>query len=184
MLNKNMSRLEIEEKLKDKGDFIQIDYLTRLLKQNPPLQIKRFVYNKLAEIYYRKNMFADSGRMFENLAESSITFSDKIKYYTKASESYIELGNFENSDSVMKKAFSNANFQEKKDIYYSIKNFYFKTAEKYEKKNKINSATIIYEKLINMELTLKEKREIKEKLMNFYSRLGRFRDYGLLKGLE
>jgi tetratricopeptide (TPR) repeat protein len=168
MLNKNMSRLEIEEKLKDKGDFIQIDYLTRLLKQNPPLQIKRFVYNKLAEIYYRKNMFADSGRMFENLAESSITFSD----------------NFENSDSVMKKAFSNANFQEKKDIYYSIKNFYFKTAEKYEKKNKINSATIIYEKLINMELTLKEKREIKEKLMNFYSRLGRFRDYGLLKGLE
>ena len=37
MLDKNMSKSEIEKELKGKGDFVQIDYLTRFLEKKPPL---------------------------------------------------------------------------------------------------------------------------------------------------
>ena len=37
MLNKGMSKSEIERELKGKGDFIQIDYLNRFIAQKPPL---------------------------------------------------------------------------------------------------------------------------------------------------
>ena len=47
---RNMSKSEIEKEIEGKGDFVQIDYLTKLLKEKLPIDIKKFICLRLAEI--------------------------------------------------------------------------------------------------------------------------------------
>ena len=63
MLNKDMTKVEIEQVLQGKGDFVQIDWLSGLLKQKPPLDKKKFVYEKLADIYEKKGMLTSAAKM-------------------------------------------------------------------------------------------------------------------------
>jgi tetratricopeptide (TPR) repeat protein len=184
MLNNTMSRQEIEEILRGKGDYIQIDLLTKFLEEKPPVKIKKFVYSRLAEIYNNKKMFGDSAKMFENLAVISISFSEKTKYFVKAVEYYIKDGFFEKADYAMNKAIAEANEFERGNIYYSVKEFYKKQAERYEDADKRNQATKIYEKLLGMKITEYEKKQIKKKLLNLYEKLGKFKEHGILKGEE
>ena len=39
-----MSKSEIEAELKSKGDFVQIDYLTRYVSEKPAFDMKKFAY--------------------------------------------------------------------------------------------------------------------------------------------
>src|SRR4030042_3024879 len=140
MLNKNMSRSEIERELNGKGDFIQIDYLTRFIDQKPPLYEKKFAIMKLIEIYDNKKMFNDSARMYENLAINSVTYSEKVGYFVKEAESYIKAGYFDKADSAMRKAMEISTIVKKTDIYNQIKDFYKRQAEVYESEAKRNNA--------------------------------------------
>ncbi len=176
-----MTKEEIEKALNGKGDFVQIDYLTKFLETKPPLLLKRYTYLKLANIYESKKMFNDSGKMFENLGVISIAFSEKIKYFVKAAQSYIEDGFFENADNAVKKAMGEANEYERGEIYYSIKEFYKKKAQVYESQLKRNHAANIYEKLLQMKITEFEKKEFKKRLLDLYERLGKFKEYSLLE---
>lgn len=181
MLKRSMSKQEIEEELEGKGDFVQIDYLTTFLEEKLTFDIKKFIYFKLAEIYERKGMLKDAAKMFDNIALISIAFSEKIKHYIKEAELYIKAGTFEEADEAMKKAISQANTIEKQDIYFVIKNVYKKQAEIYEKEMKRNHAAIIYEKLLEMSITELEKQEIKKKLLELYEKLGKLKEYFILK---
>lgn len=49
-----ISKSEIEEELQRKGDFVQIDYLTRFLESRISRDVKRFIYLKLAELYEKE----------------------------------------------------------------------------------------------------------------------------------
>ena len=51
MLEKGMHKQDIDLVLEGKGDFIKIDYLNRYLKKMPPLEMRKYAYLKLAEIY-------------------------------------------------------------------------------------------------------------------------------------
>ena len=45
MLKRDMSKVEIEDFLKGKGEFVQIDHLSRLINgKEVPLDKKKFVY--------------------------------------------------------------------------------------------------------------------------------------------
>lgn len=181
MLDKKMSKTDVENFLKDKGDFVQINYLTRFLKEQIGLDMKKFVYFKLARIYEKNGMFQDSAKMYENFAINSISFSEKIKYHIKESEIYIKAGLFEKADEAMRKAMSEANSTQRNEIYTAVKNFYKSQAEVYERNLKRNRATKIYEKLLEMRISDLEKKEIKEKLLELYKKLGRFEKFDLLK---
>ena len=181
MLNNEMTRDEIENALNGKGDYVQIDYLTKFLETKPPLLLKRFTYLKLANIYENKKMFNDAGKMFENLGVISIAFSEKVKHFVKATQLYIEDGFFENADYAEKKAMGEANEYERGEIYYSIKEFYKKKAQTYEHQLKRNHAAKIYEKLLQMRISEFEKREFKKRLLDLYERLGKFKEYSLLE---
>ena len=183
MIHNEISKSEIEAYLQSRGDFIQMDYLTGLLRKELPYDVKKFVHLKLVEIYDRRGMFKDSARVFDSLGLISIAFSEKVKYYVKETESFIKAGNFEDADRAMKKAMSEANSIERDEIYYSIKDFYKKIAEVYEKQLKRNRATKVYEKLINMRMTDLEKKKIKEKLIYLYEKLGKFKEAKMLEGL-
>jgi len=175
MLKKGMSKQEISKYLEGKGDFVKIDHLKRFLRQTPPIEIKKFVLLKLAEIYGNKSMFIDSAITFETLSSVSVTFSDKIKCHVKEAEMYIKAGIFESVDYAMKKAFSHANASQKYEIYLNIKNSYKKQAESYEKEKKRNHAARIYENLLEMKISDSEKEEIREKLLKLYRELGKSR---------
>jgi hypothetical protein len=77
MLNKNMTKAEIERELKNQGDYVQIDNITRFLKQNPPLDIKKFLYANLIEIYNRRKMFGEAAETCGRLAELMLNDEEK-----------------------------------------------------------------------------------------------------------
>ena len=179
-----MSKLEIEKELEGKGDFVQIDHLTRFLEQDPPYDIKKFVYLKLAGLYEKRDMFNDAAKMYEKIGSLSIPFSEKVKHHVKETELYIKAGFFDKADYALKKALSYANPHsgEIAEINFAVKDFYKRQAEVYEKERRRAHAVRVYEKLISMKLSETEKEEIKKKLLELYEKLGKIKEYNLLKG--
>jgi len=179
-----MTKSEIEKELADKGDFVKIEYLTRFLKESLGLEIKKFVFLKLAEIYEKTGMLTEAAKNYENAETTAIPFSEKIKYLMKAAELYVKAGYFDRTDEAMNKAIVQANSMERDDIYYTIKEFYKKQAQAYENTQKRAHAVKIYEKLLNIKINERERKEIKEKLIDLYMKLGKTKEYHFLKGRE
>jgi len=184
MVYTGITKSEIESIIQKKGDFMQIEYLSDLSRKALPVHVKKFIYLKLANIYHRKSMFKEEARIFDLLALNSVAFSERVKYYVKETEVFIRTCRFNEADTTMKKALREANSIEKEEIYYSIKDFYKKVADDYVKQLKRNSATKVYEKLLNMRLTDFEKEKIKERLIELYEKLGRFNEARRLEGLN
>ncbi len=51
MLKAGMQKHEIDQELEGRGSFIQIDYLNQFLKEPLTMDMKKFVYLKLAGLY-------------------------------------------------------------------------------------------------------------------------------------
>ena len=180
MLNKGMSRSEIEKELKGKGDFIQIDYLNRFLAQKPPLYEKKFAFMKLIEMYSAKKMFNDVARVYESLVMIALSPQEKVDYLVKEAKARIQAGNFNQADIAMRRAMGEVTIVKKADIYEDIKKFYMKQAEDYEKEAKRNHAIKVYEKILKMNIPESEKEEIKKRLLVLYEQLGKFRQSSVL----
>jgi tetratricopeptide (TPR) repeat protein len=180
MLNKGMSKSEIERELKGKGDFIQIDYLNRFIAQKPSMHEKKFAFMKLIEIYEAKKMFNDVAKMYSNLALIALSQQEKIDLMIKETKAHIQSGRFDASDAVMRRAMDELTIIKKSDIYEDIKKFYKKQAEDYEKESKRNHAVKVYEKMLSMKITDSERNEIKAKLLSLYDQLGKFRESSIL----
>lgn len=168
-----MSKSDIEKFLISKGNFIKVDYLTRFLKEDIPIDMKKFVYSKLAETYQVMKLFGDAAEIFKSLSILSMTFTEKRKNYIKGCKLYIRAGNFNKAEEFLQKAMSQSNSIEKKEIYEEIKNFYKKVAEIYERNLKRNSASRVYEKILEMRISDFERKEIREKLIKLYEKLGK-----------
>jgi tetratricopeptide (TPR) repeat protein len=174
MLDKDMSKSEIERVLKDKGDFIQIDYLTKFIEKKPPVHIKKFALMKLIDIYENKKMYGDAARAYEQLAINALSFYERTDFFVKEAEYYIKAGYFDKADSAMRRAMELSTVVKKAEIYTQIKEFYKKQAEIYEKESKRTNAVKVYEKLLIMRISEKEREEIKHKLLILYESLGKF----------
>ena len=181
MLYRGMTKSQIEEILSNKGDFVKIDLLTKFLREEMSLDTKKFVYIRLAEIYEKLKMFNNSAKMFENAAIVSVAFTEKINFHLKEAESYIKTNHFEKVDSAIKKAMEHANASQKAEIIFHIKRFYLREAQAYETEVKRNQASKIYEKLLTMRLSHQEEKEVKEKLINLYQKLGKFKEVEFMK---
>ena len=92
----------MEEVLEGKGDFVKIDYLVKYLKEMPPIEMRKFAYLKLAEIYLHKEMFIDAARMYRNISINALTFREKRENYLKEAKAYILAGKFEQSDKALR----------------------------------------------------------------------------------
>lgn len=176
-----MTKTEIEQFLKGKGDFVQIDHLGRFLKEHLSIDTKKFVFLKLADLYEKARMLNEAAKMCDNAAELSIAFVEKIKHYMKETELYAKLGAFDRVEQAMKKAMSQANSREKEDIYFSVKQFYKEQAKVCEKMLKRNQAVRFYEKILEMRISGQERKEIKEKLLELYKKLGKLHEYSAME---
>lgn len=179
-LKKEMSTTEIEEFLKNKNDFVKIDYLTRFLQEKLMSVTRKFVFLKLGEIYERSSMFTDSGRAFETAGELA-SEPEKRRLLVKAAQIFARAGDFTRAEGLIRSAVSKASDFDKREIYRGIKEFYLYSAETYEKSRKLGDAIKIYERLLMMEISDSEKKQIKNKLMELYQRLGKIKEYMMLK---
>jgi len=182
MLRKDMHKLDIEVFLKGKGDFVQIDHLTRYLKLMPPIEMRKFAYLKLAEIYSTKEMYSSAAESFKSAAVNSVIFREKQENFLKEAKALIMAGKFDESDKALKKSLDEANSKEKESLYNELVSFYKKEIEKLEKKNKLGTLINLYEKFLRLKVRDSDKEEVKEKLLKIYEKLGRVKDYKILKG--
>ncbi len=177
-----MTKAEIEIELQKKGDYVKIDYLTRLLEEKQlPIDRKKFVWLKLAEIYEQKGMLIEAGKMYNNIAVNSIILNDKTQNHIKEAEMYVKGGAFEYVDEAVRKALAEAHGSERVDIQNKVRDFYKKQAEFYEKQKKRSNAMKVYEKLLQTNISNDEKQEINVKLMSLYEQLGKVKEYFNLK---
>ena len=181
MIKVGMQKHEIDQELEGKGDFVQIDNLNQFLKEPLTMDMKKFVYLKLAGIYEKVGMLTEAAKIYDNAGMITIAFSEKIKHFVKEAELYIKTDSFDRVDEAMRKAMNQANTIEKQDIYFAIKDFYKRQAEVYEKELKRNHAVRIYEKLLEMKISDMERKEIKERLLGLYEKLGKRREYVALE---
>lgn len=176
-LKKEMSTLEIEEFLKNRNDFVKIDYLTRFLQEKLPADVRRFVFMKLGEVYERASMFKDSARAYEKAIEL-FPEKDRKNVSIKAAQAMIRAGDFNRADELIRNVMSKASDFERKDVVNGLKTFYLYTAEMHEKTRKLGEAMRIYERVLSsMNITDEEKRKIKSRLMDLYQKLGKIREY-------
>lgn len=185
VLKAGMTKSEIEQFLKGKGDFVQIDHLGRFLKEQIAMETKKFVFLKLADLYEKARMMNEAAKMYSNAADISIPFVEKIKNYMKETELYVKVGAFDKADQAMKKALSQTNSREREDIYVSVKMFYKEQAKVCEVELRRNQAARFYEKILEMKISEQERIETREKLLELYKRLGKLHEYQVLeKGIQ
>lgn len=178
MLRKEMSKGEIERELQGKGDYVLIDNITRFLKENLPMDIKRFLYTKLIGIYEKRNMFSEAAELYSRLSEISLTSSEKSNCYIKETEDYIKAGFSDRADLAMRKATGGEMKEiDRRKVMNSIISFYKTQAGLYEKERRRNHAVKIYEKLLSMNISEAEKNEINRKLIPLYRELGMIEQY-------
>ncbi|MEK6906871.1 MAG: hypothetical protein AABW81_04595 [Nanoarchaeota archaeon] len=176
-----ITKSEIEDELKKKGDYVKIDYLGRLLKKEMATDVRKFVFLKLAEIYESKGLFSEGAKMIDSASLLSMVSSEKMKYHVKEAELYIKSGFFDRADEAVRKAMGEANPRDKTEIFKSITDFYKRQAIVYERENRRNHAAKVYEKLLGMKIEPAEKEEIGKKLLNLYEKLGKLKEYFALK---
>lgn len=177
MLTKDMSKMDIEQALKGKGDFVQIDYLTRLLKQSIPMEKKKFAYLKLAELYERKRMMSEAAKMCNNAALITIPIQEKIKHHVKEAELYVKGGDFFMAEEALRKGMKEATGKEKDNILNQVKEFYKLQGLVYEKEQRRNQAIKLYERFLQMSISDAERSEIKTRLTKLYESTGRLKEY-------
>lgn len=177
-----MSKLEIEQALQGKGDFVKIDYLQRFLSKAKSLEMRKFILLKLSDIYESKGMLNEAARMCDAASHISIKNFEKISLHMREAGLYIKSGYFEHADLAFKKALSYSTNKEKEDLKKSLKEFYFKQGEAFETSQRKSNAIKLYEKMQMMGLEEIEKVKIKEKLIYLYEKTGRLKDYFAMKG--
>lgn len=179
-----MTKAKIEKEISQWGDYVQIDNLTRFLKTagDIPYETRKFVNQKLGEIYGKRGMFFDSAASYEKTADLCLSKTEKTENFLKAIENYIKACRFGEVDQTAKKIFQDTTESERKKIIDLIKNFYRKEAERNLKEKRKGNTLKIYEKMLDMNsVSAVEKMEIKEKLLRMYLDLGMVLNYNRLK---
>lgn len=176
-----VTRKEIEEKLAVSGDYVKMDVLQRCLKQQLDFDTRKFVLLTLASIYEGRKMYLEAGKLMRNAAEINTTFSGKMTDFVKSMELYVLGGNYEESDVSYNKALACGDGMQKTRIKERRKEIYKMVAKDLIVKDKRKHAMETYEKLLEIDLTLEEKNEVKNSLMGLYEKLGKISEYYSLK---
>ena len=176
-----MTRKDIEAKISKMGDYVKIDYLSSCLKNHIDFDTRKYVFQKLSELYISKGMFADAGKMILSSAEINTTIPNKIQDYLKATEFFIKGSDNESTLISMGRALAIASESQKTEIKNKIKSTYLTYADFLVQKNKRRQAITAYENLLDLGLNENEKKDIESKLLKYYQDLGLMKEYYLLK---
>ncbi|MBI2628648.1 hypothetical protein HYW74_01030 [Candidatus Pacearchaeota archaeon] len=176
-----LTKSQIEEDLRNSGDFVKIDHLNRFLRQADSLDVRKFILLKLAEINANKGFYPDAAKNIDAAADISLTYKEKMELYMREAELYVKIGHFEIADAILKKALIQGNAKEQAEIKSKYIQIYYKEAQEQEKALRNRKAVEYYERIYyNILGNDEEKAKMKDKLLDLYNKLGRVRDYSRL----
>ena len=165
-------------------DLNKIAYLESALKTGSfSFEIKRWIWDKLVELYENRKMFDKGAGAMREKSEIEISFREKIESLLKAGELYAKAGKIEDSEAMFFRAGRDATLEQKQKIKLAMKNIFLISAKELGEKGKRAGALRFYESLIKMDLDDVEKFDIKKKLIDTYKALGRFSDADLVEGV-
>lgn len=177
------------EQVKDKLSTIRTnltkaEYLESVFKKDISIDVKRFSLETLSEIYTEDRMYLKAAKALSNKARFDLTFKEKINSYVRAAELFSRAGSIEDAEEMFGRAAREANEVQKLDIVRNRKEIYFNSVSQLEKEGKRASVLKFYEHLLKMRLSPEEKTAVKEKLINTYKLLGRFKDAEILSNMN
>lgn len=182
VLRKDMQKSEIEEFLKNKGDYVKIDHLTRFMRESLPLETKKFVALILGETYEKNKMNLDAARMYYVSATHSANPLEKAKLFKKEGIAYIKAGQFDKGDDAINRAITDLELKDKVSVQNEVLALYKLLADESYKKNRLAETLKILEKISSMKISEADKADVEKKLLSLYDRLGKVDKYlGLRK---
>lgn len=178
-----MDRKEIEASLAKCGDYVKIDFLIRVLKQQGlDIDTKKFAMLKLSGIYEERKMFLEAARFMRLVSDFEPTDLSKINDLVKSGQLYISGGALDDADVSFSKAIAYAfSEQQKLKIKQTRIDTYKIQAKLYLAREKRKHAMEVYERLIRSEMPADEKKAIQNELLVLYNKLGKVDDYFELK---
>ena len=175
------TRSEIDAKIKTMGEYVKMSYLQRAVKSQLDFDTRKFVLLELTRIYGQKGMFLDAAKTMRAAAEITTTFREKIGQFMKAVEFNIKGNNFEDAERMFAQSLALGNDSEKWEMKQLYKQFHFNQVQVYLKNDRRNNAKEIYQKMLSLDLNSDEKKEVQNRLLELYYKLGNVREYHALK---
>lgn len=169
---------EIEEKFNSiRTDLIKLEYLESVLKKGDiSIEIKRFAYSNIAELYESRLMFDKAGHAMSMLAGYQTTYREKIDSDINAAEYFARGMKIMLAEDMFLRAMRESNVEQKKKVEMARKNIFMAVAKELESKRKMNYAAKFYEHLLTLKLDELDKELVKGKLVEYYKRIGKFND--------
>lgn len=180
---KERSLQEIKSKYESLAtDLTKMEYLESVLK-TPDIgtEIKKYSLGILSELYAKKLMFDKSANALFRKAGYETTYREKIDTYIKAGEAYARSGNIVGAEDMFTRASREANAEQQNKIILIKKNTYFRIASELESKSRMSYASKFYEHLLTLKLDEQEKTLAKNKLTEYYKKIGKFNELEKLK---
>ena len=159
------------------SDLMKMEYLESALKINEfGMDIRKFVFANLGEIYARRLMYEKAAKVYYSKAGFDTTYRERIDSLMKAGEFYARAGNLIGAEDMFTRALREANTDQKNAITLGKIKTYVAIAEELEKKSRMTNAVKFYEELLRMKVSDSDKQKIKAKLIDYYKRMGKFTD--------
>ena len=180
--NSQLTKREIEDKIRTVGDYVKADYLTRSLKKNLDIDTKKFVLSKLAEVYESLKMHSEAAKSLRIVCELQTSSDAKIRDLLKSMELFITSGNFGEAETSFTKAFYLEKDSQKRDLINKHIEAYKKQVSELLKKGKIKNTMIVYEHFLKIkEISADDRKNAQAELLKLYEKLGKILEYNSLK---
>jgi hypothetical protein len=173
-------REEIEAKVNTMSDFLKMEYLESCLKANLDINVCKYCYKKLSELYENKIMYPEAAKYMAKFGELCAGAKEKIAAIVKEAELLVKAGSYDPADYLYKKAMSLADGPEKYEIKRNMVKFYKQEAANFERLNKHAGALKIYERLV-YHVADAERDEARKRMLELYQKLGKIKEYIRLK---
>lgn len=163
------------------SDFSKIYYLERLAKENGDISVKKLCYNKLSGIYLSKSMHSKAADNMESLARFALSHEEKVSILMSCVKLLIDGSDNNRAEAVFDKVISISSPSKKIFLRKELVTLYKNRASSLEKSMKSGAALVVYERIFKIGDDI-DRKEVKEKLLPLYLKLGRTSDYNRLKG--
>lgn len=177
-----VSKVAIQAKLANVGDFVKMDFLQQCLKKTLDFETRKFVLITLAGIYEQRHMPLEAGKLLRNAAEINTTFEGKMNDFMKSADMLVKAAAFDEARNSFGKALASASERHKPLLREQYKKAHFAAAEDCLKRDKRKHALEAYENLLALEfITPEEKRKAQIASLPLYEKLGKVQEFLALK---
>jgi tetratricopeptide (TPR) repeat protein len=166
---------EIEIRASKMSDFLRMEYFETCLRKFTDSEIQKLCCMELAKLYENKHMYPEAVKYIFKFQEITGNPIEKKKAMLIEVELLIKGSYYDKAESVIRKAMSILNEQERFELRRNVIRLYSEIAGRFEKSGKNSELIRIYERLVNYVVD-KERIDIKKKMAESLRKIGRIRE--------